>query len=412
MFQSLRYRLLLSYLLVLASILGVFAIAVRVVFTHVLSAKIDEKLVALGQAATSLEQEDGRLGLPNDFPVKSLLDRDQALEWFDEHGKFINFQGRYKLSLPFTGKEVFQTQTGKPGIRGVTLPVSNSSRLIGYVRASQSLEEFDETIMKLDWGLGSGVMLALLLSSAGGAILTRQAMRPIEQSFQRLKQFTADASHELRSPLMAIETNVEVALTYPEVYRSQGDTEKFEAIASATNQMTRLTEDLLFLARMDNLPLLQQETVNLTDLLDELVQLYQLQAEKKEISLKINKIAPLYLLGDGSQLKRLFTNLIVNALRYTPHGGQVNIESHASGRQIIVNVIDTGIGIQPEQLAHIFDRFWQAERSRSYQSGSSGLGLAIAQAIAQTHRGEITVSSKFGVGSCFTVRLLSSVIAV
>lgn len=408
MFQSLRYRLLLSYLLVLAAILSVFAIAVRIVFTHALSEQMTEKLVALGQgAATSLELENGHLGFQSDFPMQSLIDRDQALEWFDREGKSIGKQGRYRLTLSFAGKQTVQTQAGKPQIRGVTLPVisSDSGRLMGYVRASQSLEEFDETLKKLDLGLGGGIVVALLLSGVGGAILTRQAMQPIEQSFDRLKQFTADASHELRSPLMAIETNVEVALTYPDASRSTADTEKFEAIASATSQMTRLTEDLLFLARTDNLPNPHRNALDLAELLDELVRLYQPQVGKKKISLHINASKPLYILGDGGQLGRLFTNLIVNAIQYTPEGGRVDIKRRLMGKQIVVSVEDTGLGIPSEHLERVFDRFWRVEQSRSYASGGSGLGLAIAQAIAQSHGGLITVKSQVGVGSCFTVSL-------
>lgn len=411
MFQSLRNRLLLSYLLTIASILAVFAIAVRVVFTHALNQKVVEKLTALGQgAATSLEQEENHLGFQGDFPMKALNDHSQALEWFDPHGKSLSKQGRYLLKLPFTTSQKVQIQEGPPRIEGVTLTVigSDSGQLMGYVRASQSLEEFDETLRKLDWGLTGGVAIALLLSGVGGAVLTRQAMQPIESSFERLKQFTADASHELRSPLMAIEANVEVALTYPEASRPQGDTEKFEAIASATAQMTRLTEDLLFLARTENLPQQNLESIELITLLSQLVYLYQSQANQKKIRLQSNFSQPIYLYGDTAQLNRLFTNLIVNALRYTPDGGQVTVECQLVGRQITVSIKDTGIGIPPEQLSHIFDRFWRSDQSRSYQLEAAGLGLAIAQAIAKAHNGLISVTSQVGVGSCFTVRLRSN----
>jgi two-component system, OmpR family, manganese sensing sensor histidine kinase len=383
-----------------------FAIAVRVVFTYALDQRLTEKLLALGQgAARNLELEHGQLGFDSDFPIQSLTDRDQGLEWFDQQGRLVGQQGRYRLTLPFAGGA--QTQAGSPRIRGVTLPVKrvHSGHLIGYVRVSQSLEDFDETLTKLDWGLGGGVIVALLLSGVGGSVLTRQAMQPTEQSFERLKQFTADASHEFRSPLMAIEANVEVALTYPDRNRLRGDTEKFEAIASATNQMTRLTEDLLFLARTDQLPNHQREILNLADLLDDLVKLYQPKAETKNIGLQASGDKSLYLLGDAGQLKRLFTNLIVNALQYTPEGGQVEIERGLVSKQIVVSVNDTGIGIPPEQLDRVFDRFWRAEQSRSYESGGSGLGLAIAQAIAQSHDGQIIVTSQVGKGSCFTVFL-------
>jgi two-component system, OmpR family, manganese sensing sensor histidine kinase len=405
-FQSLRYRLLLSYLLVLASILGVFAIAVRVVFFHALNEQLTEKLLALGQGAvTSLELENGQLKVQSEFSIRTLIDHDQALEWFDPQGISVGHQGKYRLRLPSARKKVVQTQKGTPQIRGVTLPVisRDSGHLLGYVRASQSLEEIDETLRKLDLGLGGGVSVALLLSGVGGAILTRQAMEPIEQSFERLKQFTADASHELRSPLMAIEANVAVALTYPEGNRAGGDTEKFEAIASAVSQMTELTEDLLLLARTDQVPKHQREFLNLTDVLDELVRLYQPQAQAKNIDLRVIGTQAISFWGDVGQLKRLFTNLMVNAIQYTPEGGQVDIRRRLVGKQIVISIRDTGIGIPPEQLDRVFDRFWRAEQSRSYGSGGSGLGLAIAQAIATTHGGWITVTSQVGVGSCFTV---------
>jgi two-component system, OmpR family, manganese sensing sensor histidine kinase len=115
----------------------------------------------------------------------------------------------------------------------------------------------------------------------------------------------------------------------------------------------------------------------------------------------------LYLSGDADQLNRLFTNLLVNALRYTPEGGRVEIERYLVGRQIVVSVKDTGLGIPSEHLERVFDRFWRAEESRAYQSGGSGLGLAIAQTIAQAHGGLIAVTSQVGVGSCFTVRFNS-----
>jgi two-component system, OmpR family, manganese sensing sensor histidine kinase len=139
--------------------------------------------------------------------------------------------------------------------------------------------------------------------------------------------------------------------------------------------------------------------------LDDLVKLYQPQAQTQNITLAVVGTQALSLWGDAGQLKRLFTNLIVNALQYTPEGGQIDIERRHVGKQIIVSVRDTGIGIPPEQLERVFDRFWRAEQSRSYGSGGSGLGLAIARAIATTHGGLITVTSQIGVGSCFTVRL-------
>ncbi|WP_017656164.1 sensor histidine kinase [Fortiea contorta] len=411
MFEKIRRRLLLSYLIVLSLILGGFAIAVRIVFTHSLHKQQTEKLAALAQvAAANAEFDNGRIKIENDLPQDKLFENHQGLNWFDTKGNLIEKQGQDILSLPVHVTEGEQINTvGKNRVQSVTLPIisSDDKQFIGYVRASQSLEEFDETLNKLDLGLGGGIVVALIISSVGGVWLTRQAMQPIEESFERLKQFTADASHELRSPLMAIKSNAGVALKYPEGMR-ETDAEKFQAISSATNQMTRLTEDLLFLARHDNIPNRSKETVNLSSILNNLVQLYQPQAIAKQINLKSQLIEKLYLLGDTNQITRLFTNLIQNAIHYTPSEGIVEITANRSASDIVVNVQDTGVGIAPKDLGNIFERFWRADKSRSYNSGGSGLGLAIAQAIAQNHGGLITVTSQLGIGSCFTVRLPAS----
>ncbi|MBN3923750.1 HAMP domain-containing histidine kinase [Nostoc sp. NMS4] len=411
MFAKIRRRLLLSYLIVLSFILGGFAIAVRIVFTHSFYKQQTQKLAALAQVGVAnAEFDNGQIRIENDLPQDKLLKNHQELNWFDTKGNLIQKQGQDILSLPAHVKEGEQISTGgKNRIQSVTLPIisSDDKELIGYVRASQSLEEFDETLNKLDLGLGGGIVVALIISGAGGVWLTHQAMQPIEESFERLKQFTADASHELRNPLMAIKSNAGVALKYPEGMR-ESDAEKFQAISSATNQMTRLTEDLLFLARHDNIPNHIQETVNLSSILNNLVQLYQPQAMAKEIHLKSQLTEKLYLLGDPNQITRLFSNLIQNAIHYTLSKGTIEIIANRSVSHLIVNVQDTGVGIAPGDLENIFERFWRADKSRSYNSGGSGgsgLGLAIAQAIAESHGGLITATSQLGIGSCFTVHL-------
>lgn len=409
MFKKIQHRLLGSYLLVLASILSIFAVGVRVIFTRSLAQQITDKLTALGQGvAASVELENGQIKIESDFSAKQLIDKNQSLQWFDSQGKLISQQGKYFISLPFSISQLVQIQTKESRIKAVILPIidNENNRPIGYVRVSQSLKEFDETLRKLDLGLGSGVIVALIFSSVGGIILTRQAMQPIEESFQRLKQFTADASHELRSPLMAVKSNATVALKYPEGIR-ETDKEKFEAIASATRQMTCLTEDLLLLARTDKIESQNWQLVNLTSILEDLLQLYKTPAEAKQIQFKTQVTKNLYLLGDSVQLMRLFTNLIQNAINYTPEKGTIEITTNRLSSQLIIQVKDTGIGIAPEHLKLIFERFWQADKARSYADGGSGLGLAIAQAIVWQHKGEITVSSQVGVGSCFEVCLLA-----
>ena len=407
MFKQIQYRLLISYLAVLATILGTFAIAVRLVYSYSLRQQLTDKLIALGQGAvSSADVKQGQLEVGHDISAKDLIVRGQALQWFDLQGQLLTQQGTAISTLPFSSLETAQIQRSQPRIQSITLPIlsSDNQRQFGFVRASQSLEEFDENLRKLDWGLGSGIVVALILSSVGGVWLTRQAMQPIEESFDRLKQFTADASHELRSPLMAIKSNVSVALKYPEGMRPT-DAEKFDAIASATHQMTHLTEDLLLLARTDKAAPLNRQPVQLSQVLAQLVELYQPQAHTQQISLQAHLAKSAFVLGDAAQLTRLFTNLIVNALHYTSAGGKIEVKLNQVGQNLVIDVNDTGIGIAPEHLSRVFDRFWRADQSRSHEDGGSGLGLAIAQSIAESHSGTISVSSQVGIGSCFRVSL-------
>ena len=408
MFHKIRQRLLILYLSVLISILAIFAIAIRVTFEHVLIQQLTQKLTLLASAVANSEDSPSEFNGNQEF---SYLDRSspaQALQWFDEKGNLVAQQGKAILNLPVLIDRPLQIQIQiqeNTRFQGVTLPIINKeNQTIGYIRASQSLEEIDENLQKLNFGLGGGITLALLLSGLGGLWLTRQAMQPIEESFDRLKQFTADASHELRSPLMAIKSNAAVALKYPEAMRP-ADMEKFQAIASATNQMSQLTEDLLLLARSDKESDGLSLPVDIAEILTALVQLYQSQATDKQIDLQINVTSPLLIMGDTIGVNRLFTNLIINAIHYTAPNGMIMIKAERDKMNAMVCIQDTGIGIAPENIERIFDRFWRADSSRSHWDSGSGLGLAIVRSIIQNHRGTIEVTSKLAIGSCFIVRL-------
>ncbi len=417
MFQKTRYKLLFSYITVFTIILGIFTVTVRIFFIQSLKQELIQKLIILStDEAHDAKLEEGVIKIRSDFPTEELIAHKQTLEWFDLQGKLIQRQGKYDLNLPFSPQnnvQYFQLEETELITFTLSMKDINNSRHFGYVRVTQSLEDFKETVQKLDLGLASGIVIAVIFSSIGGMFLTQQSMRPIEKSFQRLKQFTADASHELRSPLMAIKSNAAVALKYPEAMRPK-DIEKFEAIASAVSQMTYLTEDLLFLARSDtydgstkneNLARNEWDKFDLGITLAELLQLYQPQALDRKIHLKTRLNNNLYLLGNVSQVRRVFRNLIDNALHYTPSGGKIEVRTSIIKTNLGVEVEDTGIGIAPEDLERVFDRFWRANQSRSYRDNGSGLGLAISKAIVENHGGSITVTSKLGIGSCFSVRL-------
>jgi two-component system, OmpR family, manganese sensing sensor histidine kinase len=406
MFRSIRQRLLLYYLMALAATLGTLGIAMRLIFAHVQTNQLHDQLTTLSQGAVaSADLENQQLVVGQEYSTVDLDKHGQGIQWFDLQKKIVGSQGKAVLNRPLTTDQKFTTKPGNPRIQAFTVAIVSNEQVIGYVRVSQSLEESDEVLRKLDWGLGISVTMALLLSGAGGVWLTQQAMQPIEESFDRLKQFTADAAHELRSPLMAIQSNAEVSLKYPEGMRSD-DAESLQAITSATNQMVRLTADLLWLARADRLPEQVCERVDLVEILNNLSHFYSAAAVSKQIIITVETgLQPIYTWGNIDQLIRLFTNLIVNAIQHTPMNGKVKIIANANNKTAFIQIIDTGCGIASEHLEHIFDRFWRADQSRTYRTEGSGLGLSITQAIAKSHMGIVTVTSKVGNGSCFTVCL-------
>lgn len=430
MFRQIRNRLLISYLLVVATALASFAIFMRILAINSFKDITNAKLASLGrQAIVNTKLEKGRLLLNENILDKDVLVRDRLIEWFDSQGTLIAKRGKEEFLIAETRNTSFyidndlkrslqkaknivpnnlrsDSKNFNPNIISLILPIyrTGEENPIGYLKVSQSSRELDANIQSLDWRLSVGFLIGLALTTVSSILLTRQATATIEGSFQRLKQFTADASHELRSPLMAIQANATVALKYADGMR-QEDLEKFTAIANATNQIKQLTEDLLFLARNDNFPQLEKQKINLTAILEDLVQLYYPAFEAKNITLKVNVALSLVMLGHEGQIHRLFNNLMTNALNYTQVGGVVTLKAQAIGNQLVTSIKDTGVGIATEHLNQIFERFWRSDSARSYYQGSSGLGLAIAQTIINNHQGTIQVTSELGKGSCFTVYL-------
>lgn len=422
MFQLLYKRLLLSYLGVMVGIFGISTVAVYQLIYDNLYQQLDRQLLTLADAAahslstikdkkkvvnsqiSRILDNDGDL----DIPWQDLRENHQGVEWFDANGQLLGQAGSHIPKTPFVPD--FRTIVqGK--ISSIIIPVysnKNNKQLQGYIRVSESTIDLEAELNRLIWGFGYGGIVAVILSGVSSWWLTKQSLKPVEQSFQRLKQFTADASHELRSPLTAVKTSVEVMMNHPERIHPM-DVKKLAAIASATNEMARLVEDLLLLARTDGTAV--EEALNwvfipLDELLEDLVELFLAQAENKGMTLELKISDEVSVKGDATGLKRLFSNLLQNALQYTPSGGTVTISMvKVDDEFVVVNVEDTGIGIAPEHISLIFNRFWRADKARSRRSGGLGLGLAIAQAIAYTHGGEITVKSQVGAGSCFQVRL-------
>ncbi len=423
MYHSLRSRLLLYYLIVMAAILGIFGSGVYVVFRRNLYKQLDKKLVTLAQSATPSFTDVRNLGNKylnqvEEVPWRDIFNRDQqSLEWFDEKKQLLGRKGLIKLGVPpevgttfltnpDTGK-MFRTHTLSVFIRrnGEVGPLTR----VGFIRATQSSEEIEAAESELFWIFVIGGLLTLILIGLGGFWLTKKAIEPIEASFLQLKQFTADASHELRSPLTAIKASVDIMRTHPERVHPK-DVKKLEAIAGATVQMNEMLGDLLFLARADadsDLPVTQRKLapVLLNQILQNCFVLLEPFANDKKIVFQSKFREEIKVMGDIPQLSRLFSNLLENALQYTPEEGRVSLDLYRQNRFAVISVRDTGIGIAPDQVSKVFDRFWRADKARTRREGGTGLGLAISEAIVKRHGGKVSVTSELNIGTCFLVRI-------
>jgi two-component system OmpR family sensor kinase len=223
----------------------------------------------------------------------------------------------------------------------------------------------------------------------------------LEHSFNQMKQFSGDASHELKTPLANLKCNAEVALhceRTPEEYQ-----QVLHDIIKDTENLQKIVEDLLLLARMDSQSVPPLVPLALHELFLEVFEETHLLARQKNLALGFETIEQVTIKGDTGSLKRVFTNLIGNAIQYTPAGGKVTFALQKVAADAVLVITDTGIGIPADALSSIFDRFYRVDPSRSHETGGSGLGLAIAQKIVAVHQGTISVQSTVGQGTTFRV---------
>lgn len=236
------------------------------------------------------------------------------------------------------------------------------------------------------------------LASTLNHMLTR-----LEDAFSREKQFTADASHELRTPLAVVQGETTLAL---QKEREATDYRKsLEIIARAAEHMSSITRQLLFLARDGGDRSFELEDMNLAAFIAELTSDAEVLCEPKNIKIQVDVEENLSVRGDKVTLREIFFNLIDNAIRYTPDGGSICIRLSRKNNQACLAVKDSGVGIPKDHIKYIFERFYRVDKSRTCSGGGSGLGLAICQRIAELHGGTISVESKVGEGSIFSVWL-------
>ena len=444
MFQATRRRLAIWYTAVTAVLLLVFATGFYFYVRHTLIDRIDDTLNHVVEVIertlviepltfpTTKDKNKLQVNIQASFPdsTDAVEDDHIDLEWFSPTGELLWSTLSEPLNIPIhanrTGETVWiinnKLQSDQNySLRQVTQRVQIGRQVLGYLRVSHPWFEVTKPIRQLILDLILGAGLTLICVAAIGWLLSGLAMAPVRESYGRLKQFTADASHELRNPIATIQTNVQVALAEPDIEPQQH--QQLQVIERLTRRLGRLVDDLLFLARQDS-GIVQQQWIEvpLDALLMEVIEEQQAIATTQNLSLSLeivdlpNAEDNFTVLGDWDQLARLFTNLVSNAVQYTPSGGEIEVELQLAAKNkrnspmlnpaLQIKVTDTGIGISAEALPHLFDRFYRADPARTHRSAAgSGLGLAIAKAIVENHRGQIRIDSQVDRGTAVTVTL-------
>ncbi|MEO1095091.1 MAG: two-component system sensor histidine kinase RppB [Cyanobacteria bacterium J06638_28] len=276
----------------------------------------------------------------------------------------------------------------------------------GYLQVGRTLVAFDAETQRLQWILIGGFPLALGLITIASWWLSGLAMQPIYQSYQRQQQFTVNAAHELRSPLASLLATVEALLRLSPEQLEQVPP-LLQTVERQGRRLSQLVADLLLLTSLEQdttakpyQPCCLNDIV--ADLTEELAELAAVTDIHLSSQIPNEEI---HVMGQESQLYRLVSNLMANAIQYTPPGGAVMVDLAAYDRSATITVKDTGIGIPVEAHSRIFERFYRVNSDRSRKTGGTGLGLAIAKAIVQRHQGHLTLRSESGNGSLFTVSL-------
>jgi len=333
-------------------------------------------------------------------------EQQSTVQLFDAKGTLLDQLGPPGVSQLELHKDYFEQVVGSRQllVRGTSDPIIVNGRTYGYLQAQMPVEIRDKATREFAVIMGGIMPLLLVALGACGYLFSIKASKPAEQAFTLLKRFMADASHELRTPIHSIQLTAENVSEEAE----QGSQLVVDManITRSTDRMSKLIEDMMMLTKMDiqQLPF-KSEPVRLNDLIAGAVDELRPAFLEKQISIQLGQLEPVIVHGDEDGLHRVLSNLLQNALRYTDSGGTVSINMDCFSDSARISVSDTGIGIAPEALPHLFERFYRAEKSRDRVAGGSGLGLSIAQAICQHHKGSISVDSQDGKGSTFTITL-------
>jgi heavy metal sensor kinase len=451
---SIRVRLTLWYVLLLALILAGFSTFIYLRLERDLYSEADRLLLdeARGLSTALQSGDEANLsGLLADVPAGTI-----AVLSEPSSGRVLASQSGSTQAVADLRRMAAQSDT-RSSVQGVTLAgdstwrlatmpvtVDDQARSNWIVRVARSDRDVDAALRQLLAQIALAVPIVLLVAIASGLFLAGRALDPIDaitrtaahigaedlgqrlqihgrdevgrlagtfdamldrldRAFQQQRQFTADASHELRTPLTMLMSQIEISLERsrsPEQYQ-----QTLRSLRDDVAELSRLVSELLMLARAEaGQEPLARDRLDLTDIAAGVVSSMQLLACDRQVQLTAAHEGNVQLSGDETRLLQLTINLVDNAIKYTPRGGKVSVTTRAEPGWAVLEVADTGPGIQPQHRERIFERFFRSDAARSRGNGA-GLGLAISRWIAQAHGGDIRVADAISGGATFCVRL-------
>jgi len=430
--------------------------AVYGLLSYSLLKEVDRSLQSVARVMAERAREDRARSL---FPSEieaifrrffGVSPRQPFFQMLDPEGRSAETRGlpldRETLENAARGLATYETVEGAEpyGVRLLTVPLMQGGRPVRLIRVGASLKNVSDTRLRFLVILAGLLPVALLLAGAGGWVLARRALRPVErmaeaarrisaerlaerveetgagdeldrlaqtlnqmlarldQAFQQVRQFSADASHELQTPLTALRGELEVALRStrtPEAYQ-----ETLRSALEEIERISRLVEGLLLLARAESGALrMDRRPVDLSELAEEVHWRLKVLADERSVDLRLKADGPVVVSGDRDRLRRLLVNLVDNGVKYTPPEGRVSVSLSQDRDRAEIAVTDTGRGMAFGDLERIFQPFFRSEEAA--REPGSGLGLSIARSIAQAHGGDLSVESVPGKGSTFRVSL-------
>lgn len=422
MFRRARWRLVLAYTAILSIILVGLSLAVFTVFQSGLYTDVDASLRYYGiPYARYLGQHTAVFpGSCYISPVPLQSEASEAVGYtvVDCKGNTVDLNMPYvrgispsAMNQALNGHSSLRTiNVGSHYWRVYSMPIvfGGSYKPVGAVQLYRLVDEQVLSLHRLEQVLVGGGLAALLVAGAAGLFLSERTLQPIRIAFDHQRRFIADASHELRTPLTLIRGSAEMVATSSNRLEPE-DAELLGDIVSEVDRLSAMVTDLLTLARVDNSQVeLKRDPVDLSQIVHQTHEDVDPLIRQKNLSHVLVKNGPCIVIGDELRLRQLLLIILDNAIKYSNPGGTVETAINGQNGRVSVSVTDYGVGIPPEAMPHIFERFYRADGARTHETGGAGLGLSIAHWIVHAHGGKIHVSSRPSSGTRVTIDLASA----